>query len=79
MQSMMEVAKMTGLFYHDSYVFVSQTFERAVELLNKSILTHTKWINNLPQKEVLKEQLGYKKNNNVKNLIRETARVIVLQ
>jgi hypothetical protein len=42
-------------------------------------LTHTKWINNLPQKEVLKEQLGYKKNNNVKNLIRETARVIVLQ
>jgi hypothetical protein len=69
MKSMTEAAKMMGLFWKDSYVLVSQTFEKDVELLNKLILTPPKWIESLPQKKVLKEQFGYKNNNNDKNLI----------
>lgn len=74
MQSMMEAAKKMGFSDYDSKVLVSQTFEGAVELFNRSDLTPTKWMDKVASKGgTTRAALDSMEDNNVKELIEEAA------
>ncbi|GAA5038654.1 pyrroline-5-carboxylate reductase [Marivirga lumbricoides] len=74
MQSMMDAAKKMGFSEHDSKVLVSQTFEGAVELFNKSDLSPQSWMNRVASKGgTTRAALDSMEDNNVKQLIEEAA------
>ncbi|MFQ3214589.1 MAG: pyrroline-5-carboxylate reductase [Marivirga sp.] len=74
MQSMMDAAKKMGFSDHDSKVLVSQTFEGAVELFNKSDLSPASWMKRVASKGgTTRAALDSMEENNVKELIEEAA------
>ncbi|UII25711.1 pyrroline-5-carboxylate reductase [Fulvivirga maritima] len=74
MQSMMDAAKKMGFSDHDSKVLVSQTFEGAVELFNKSNISPQSWMNRVASKGgTTRAALDSMEDNNVKQLIEEAA------
>ncbi|UII25353.1 pyrroline-5-carboxylate reductase [Fulvivirga maritima] len=74
MQSMMDAAKKMGFSDHDSKVLVSQTFEGAVELFNKSDLSPQSWMNRVASKGgTTRAALDSMDDNNVRQLIEDAA------
>lgn len=74
MQSMMDAAKKMGFSDHDSKVLVSQTFEGAVELFNKSDLSPASWMKKVASKGgTTRAALDSMEDNNIKDLIEEAA------
>jgi pyrroline-5-carboxylate reductase len=74
MQSMMDAAKKMGFSDHDSKILVSQTFEGAVELFNKSDLSPASWMKRVASKGgTTRAALDSMEENNVKKLIEEAA------
>lgn len=74
MQSMMDAAKKMGFSDHDSKVLVSQTFEGAVELFNKSNISPKAWMNRVASKGgTTRAALDSMEDNNVRELIEEAA------
>jgi len=74
MQSMMDAAKKMGFSDHDSKVLVSQTFEGAIELFNKSDLSPESWMKRVASKGgTTRAALDSMDDNNVKDQIEEAA------
>jgi pyrroline-5-carboxylate reductase len=74
MQSMMDAARKMGFSEHDSKVLVSQTFEGAVELFNKSDLSPKSWMNRVASKGgTTRAALDSMEDNNIKDLVEEAA------
>ncbi len=74
MQSMMDAAKKMGFSDHDSKVLVSQTFEGAVELFNKSDISPQTWMNRVASKGgTTRAALDSMEDNNIKQLIEDAA------
>jgi len=74
MQSMLEAALKMGFSKNDSKVLVSQTFEGAVELFNKSDLSPNTWMERVASKGgTTRAALDSMEDNNVKELIKDAA------
>ncbi|MDR6301303.1 pyrroline-5-carboxylate reductase [Mesonia maritima] len=74
MQSMLEAALKMGFSDYDSKVLVSNTFEGAVELFNKSDLSPESWMDRVASKGgTTRAALDSMEDNNVKELIKDAA------
>jgi pyrroline-5-carboxylate reductase len=74
MQSMMEAALKMGFSENDSKVLVSNTFEGAVELFNRSDLSPNSWMEMVASKGgTTRAALDSMEDNNVKEQIKEAA------
>lgn len=74
MQSMLEAALKMGFSKNDSKILVSQTFEGAVELFNKSDLSPNTWMERVASKGgTTRAALDSMEDNGVKELIKDAA------
>lgn len=74
MQSMLEAAKKMGFSENDSKVLVSNTFEGAVELFNRSDLSPKSWMDRVASKGgTTRAALDSMDSNKVEELIKEAA------
>lgn len=74
MESMMEAAKSMGFSYNDAKALVSQTFEGAIELFNKSSLSPESWMKRVASKGgTTQAALDSLKGNDVGQLIHDAA------
>jgi pyrroline-5-carboxylate reductase len=74
MQSLLDAALKMGFSEYDSKVFVSSTFEGAIELFNQNNLSPESWIDRVASKGgTTRAAIDSMEDNNVNELIKEAA------